>query len=302
MASTIRINVYQGNRVELVPALCMFCGRPISDGEYQPVSVQLGGALHRLALPICPADRIPEQPLEPDGRSDPVAGVNPQRYAPYRIGTFEFQNVDAKFVQELDRLRNLPHDQYDPQLAQSNARMQMLLQGPAAISEAHQPSDAREAEDEAAFQLEQAAGTGEVSRAETRASSRKLIFISVIAGAVAVLLVMCITVGIVGYSIFAEHRAKNDAAKKAEPPAPKEIAAKIKIIDRERRSVTVLDKFSKRTAYRIDEATEFFDREGRRLPGGIADPQLKLEEYCVILATPDRQALQWLKLTPPPSK
>jgi hypothetical protein len=305
MGSAIRINVYQGDRVELLPAMCMFCGRSLGEEQYQPVQMQLGGAIRPLALPICLMDKIPDQVLQPDGRSDPVAGVNSQRYQPYLVSTFGFQNVTPKFAQELDRLRNLPHDQYDPQVAQSNERIQAMLQGPstavtAEAEESRRQTEAQEAEDEAAFQLAQAAGTGDVTRAETRASSRKLVFISLIAGAVGVLLVSCITVGVVGIMMYENRQADVQAKKKAEVPPPKEIQARIKVIDRERGSIRLLDKNSKTTTYRIDKATEFFDRDGTRMPNGIADPKVAEEEYCVILPTQDRQALQWMKLTAPP--
>jgi hypothetical protein len=309
MGSAIRINVYQGDRVELLPAMCMFCGHSLGEEQYQPVQMQLGGAVRPLALPICLMDKIPDQVLQPDGGSDPVAGVNPQRYQPYLVGTFAFQNVTPKFAQELDRLRNLPHDQYDPQVAQSNERIQAMLQGPSTAAtveaeERRRQMETQEAEDEAAFQLEKAAGTGEVTRAETKASSRKLILISLIAGAVGLLLVMCITVGVIGTTMLAAKRAEDRRAfeeeVKKKENVPKEIQAKIKVIDRERGSITLLDKNSKRATYRIDNGTEFFDRDGNRMPQGITDPKVKEEEYCVILPTLDRQALQSVKLTAPP--
>jgi hypothetical protein len=303
MATNIRIQVYQGDRVELLPAMCMFCGHPLGEEQYQPVDVQIGQTVRKLAFPICLVDKLPEQLLAPDGRSEPVAGVNPQRYQPYLVATFAFQNVNAKFAQELERLRNLPHDQYDPQMAQSHEALQAVLQGkPTAdamdAEEHRRQTEAQEAEDEATFQLEKAAGTGDVSKAETKASSRKLIWICLIAGVLGLLLVMCIAVGISAYSFFSPKAKEQD--KTTELPPPKEMKAKIKLIDRDRGTISVLGIDSKRYPFKITDATEFFDREGNPLPQKLGDPKIHEEEYCVVLPTQDRSALQWLKLTAAP--
>ena len=304
MGTSIRVHVYQGDRIELLPAMCLFCGHPLGEEQFQHVDVQIGPSVRKLAFPICLVDKLPDQVLKPDGQSAPVAGVNPQRYLPYLEAAFTFQDGNIRFAQELQRLRNLPHDQYDPQMAQSNEVLLGLLKGtPTAegieAEEHRKQVEQQEAEDEEAFQLVQAARTGDVSAAESKASSRKLIWISLIAGAVGLLLVMCIAVGIGVYAFWKDKAAPDPDQKKA-LAAPKEIKAKIKAIDPDEKKIRFLLVTSKTETYRIDDQTEFFDREGQRLPQGLSSPQLKAEEYCVILPTENRQALQWLKLTPAP--
>jgi hypothetical protein len=308
MTTTIRIHVYQGDRVELLPAMCLFCGHPLGEEQFQHVDARIGQAAHRLALPICLVDKLPDPALTPDSGAAPVAGANPPRYQPYLTAAFTFAGANSRFAQELERLRNLPTDQYDAQMAQSNEILQSLLQGKptddAIQAEEHRrETEAQEAEDEATFGLAGAARTGDVSRAETRASSRKLLWISLIAGALGVLLVMCIGVSILAYTVFSRtpEPTPEELAKKKAIAAPKEMKAKIKLIDRERDSLTVLGADSKRYSLKVANTTDFFDREGNLLPLGINDPRVREEEFCTILQTADRLGLQWLKLTPPPN-
>ena len=74
MTTTIRLHVYQGDRLELVPPMCMFCGHPLGEEQFQHVDVQMGQAgVRKLALPICLMDKLPDQVLQPDGQGgEPV--------------------------------------------------------------------------------------------------------------------------------------------------------------------------------------------------------------------------------------
>ena len=211
--------------------------------------------------------------------------------------------MKPSFVQELDRLRNLPATQYDAQIIQINETLQGLLHG-VQTTDALEAAERRklreqdEVEDESTFHLEKAARTGEVSAEETKASIRKLIFLCVIAGALGVTLVACIAGGVIGYSFWQQKPAEVDQAKNKEPP-PKEMKAKIKTINLDEKRIKFLMFTSKTEVYHIEADKKFFERDGQALPG-LDAPQLKAEEYCVILPTENRQALQWLMLTPPP--
>jgi hypothetical protein len=160
----------------------------------------------------------------------------------------------------------------------------------------------RRAEDGSEFGLDNTIGTGDATAEVTATSNNKLLLIGIIAGAISILLVACITIGFIGYAMTSRKGdAKADDVAKNMPLEPAvEAKAKIKSIDRDARSMRFLMFNNTRRAYQVTDKTDFLDREGNPLPKGLEDAALREDEYCVILPTDDQTSLRWLKLTAPP--
>jgi len=160
----------------------------------------------------------------------------------------------------------------------------------------------RLAADNSEFGLDNAVGTGDAVAEVTSTSSNKLLLIGLIAGAISILLVACMTAAYLGYAMTKRKDDPNaaDMAKKQRLAPAEEVKAKIKEIDRDAKTIRFLLSTNKRMTYAVTDRTEFADREGNALPMGLQDAALREEEYCVILPTDDQTSLHWLKLTPPP--
>jgi hypothetical protein len=159
----------------------------------------------------------------------------------------------------------------------------------------------RLAEDGSAFGLDDALGTGDATKEVTTTSSNKLLLIGIIAGALAVVLVACITAGFIGVALSNRKADPGaDVAKHSQFVPAQELKAKIKVIDRDAMTIRFLMSNDTRKTYQVSDKTEFFDREENLLKAGLDDAALREEEYCILLPTDDQKSLRWLKLTPPP--
>jgi hypothetical protein len=157
----------------------------------------------------------------------------------------------------------------------------------------------QEAEDAAMFGTDDVKTTGAASVEVTRSSSRKLLWVALAVGAIAVVLVTCISVGVVAYVIMSAkpEPTPDDLAKKKDLIPPKEMKARIKNIDRTAGSIKFLVGDGRYQTLSVDSATEFLDEGGKRLPRGFDAPELREEDVVIILTTADRKGLQWVKLT-----
>ncbi len=119
----------------------------------------------------------------------------------------------------------------------------------------------QEAEDTAMFGMDDVKSTGEASVEVTRSNSRKLLWVALAVGAIAVGLVTCISVSVVAYVIMSAKPAATpeDLAKKKELVPPKEMKAKIKNIDRTASTIKFLVGDGKYQTLSVDNATEFLD-------------------------------------------
>jgi hypothetical protein len=159
----------------------------------------------------------------------------------------------------------------------------------------------RLAEDGSTFGLDDALGTGDATAEVTATSSNKLLLIGIIAGAIAILLVACITAGFIAVAMSKRAgEVGTDVAKNPQFVPAQELKAKIKKIDPESRTIHVILFNDARKKYSVTDRTEFFDREETLLKAGLDDAALREEEYCVLLPTDDQKSLRWLKLTPAP--
>ncbi len=323
MPTMICIHVFRGDQPELLPAMCMFCARPLTEDEYQQVVVKIGaGSARPIALPICAGDRLPGGVLYPDGHGQAnvntvamgvASGVlgaalahNLQRQQEGMRTTFTFKNIHDKFASELERLRNLTPAQYDQMMAQANQAFAHKIAAGTLQTEEDalrvREKEQQQVADAAVFGLQDAAGKGKVAGEVTRSSGNKFLIASLIVGAVSVLALLCISTSVIGYLLMNRSEWGDDAGKKKKLAVdpPKELRAKIKIVDKEQGTIQFLLPGSARATYRVADDTVFYDRAGNRLEQGIGTPALAIDEYCVILPTEDRKGLQWLKLTEPP--
>lgn len=157
----------------------------------------------------------------------------------------------------------------------------------------------QDAEDAAMFGMDDVKTTGEASVEVTRSNSRKLLWVALAVSAIAVVLVACIAVSVVAYVVLSKkpELTPEDIAKKKELIPPKEMKAKIKNIDRTAGSIKFLVGDGKYQTLRVDSATEFLNEAGNRLAGGFDSPELREEDFVLILPTADRNGLQSVKLT-----
>lgn len=315
MPTTIRIHVFNGDQTELLPTMCMFCGQRLSEDEFQRVAVQMADGLTRpVLLPICGRERKPGG-LYADGQlalntatmaADPVGGViahHLRRHQERAGTTVTIANVHDKFAAELERLRHLTPKDYDALMAEANrtfiARIAEGSEEKLLTDEELAEIEQREAEDVSTFGMEGAASKADLSVEFTRKNSSKMVMVWLAVGAIAVVLVMCIAGGLIGYSLMSQkpEPTPEEVAKKKQPPPLKEIKAKIKNIDRDQRTIRLLVGDGKYQTFRITPETEFRDYGGERLPQGLDAPELRVDELALILPTEDRQGLQYLKLT-----
>ncbi len=317
MPTTIRIHVFHGDQTELLPTMCMFCAQPLTEDEFQRVAVQLADELTRpVLLPIC--SRHPRSGgLHADGNPVPITVAKGMDIGP--VGaviahhvrlhqesagtTVTIPHVHDAFAAELERLRHLTPAEYDALMAEANKAFIAKIAGGSVekllTAEELAEFEQRAVEDVSAFGMEGAVRKADLSVEFSRRNSRKMMILWLIVGAIAVVLVTSIAVGVGAYLVFGQKPqvAKGEADQKKQPLPLKEIRAKIKNIDRDQRTIRLLVGDGKYQLFRITPETEFRDFGGQRLPQGLDAPELRVEEFALIMPTEDRQGLQYLKLT-----
>ena len=317
MPTTIQIHVFRGDQPELLPAMCMFCAKPLNEDEYQSVVMKVGDIARPVPLPICSRDRLPGGVLYPDGHGQmnvntvaagaafgvlgAVIAHNVQRHQQGNRATFTFRKVHDQFASELERIRNLSPAEYDRMMAKANQAFAAKIAGSEGAAEddrRRQEKEQQQVLDEATFGLQDAVGTGKVTDEVTRSSQTQFMMVALVVGVLSVLLLICISSAVIAYVIFTRKPDDTPVAVKPGIEKPKEQMAKVKVIDTDERTITFLMPKSAKLTLKYSDQTEFFDRQSNRLTQGIA--AVNLEDYCVILQTDDRKGLQWLKLTDPP--
>jgi hypothetical protein len=166
------------------------------------------------------------------------------------------------------------------------------------MAEEHPEGGQQEADDAAMFGMDDVKTTGAASVEVTRSNSRKLLWVALAVGVIAVVLVTCISVSVVAYVLMSAkpQLTPEEIAKKQELIPPKEMKARIKIIDRTAGSIKFIVGDGKFQTLSVENATEFLDSGGKPLPRGFDAPELHEDVWVVILTTADRKGLQWVKV------
>ena len=293
--ATIKIVVFQGDQPELLPGMCMFCARQLTEDQYQSVVLRAGtGVARPVSLPICSHDRIDgvvQADADAQGAVVTAAafaafGVlgaaiahNVQQEQQRHQAFFTFHDVHERFADELHRLRHLTPKEYDHMMAKANQAFAAKIAASADVQEAERKRQAREAqqaEDEATFGLAGAAGKGKVTEEVVRSSSTKFLIAFLVVGVISVLLLICISASLIGYVMSTRKPApaEDDVVVNKPADAPKELRARIKVVDAEQQTIKFLlpgpggAGISK--IYSFKDSTIFYDKKGDRLPGAEA--------------------------------
>ena len=135
MATNVAIHVFHGG-IEPVPSMCMFCGEPLEEENFEKFMVQIGHSQPRtLELPICSRDRSLATALLPDGRNhtlDMIANAVPMGLLTVTAKLAQFatpsgghqdsvniQGVRRRFVAER-AFAHLSPKEYDKLMAKAN--------------------------------------------------------------------------------------------------------------------------------------------------------------------------------------
>lgn len=302
MATTVRIHVFRGGCVELLPPMCMFCGAALPEAQFQFFTVQVGqGTTRKIALPVCGNDRLAAHSVTGDANLQADPGRNLSRYQQYIEAVFAIGDIHSAFMKALGEIRAQPEAQYDAALTKVKQLHTAILAGHpaadvAAEEERRKQKELDEVVDSAMFGIEGAATTGEVSVEVARSNRNKFLIVGCVVAVLTVLLVTCIAGGLIGYSLISHTPTPDEVAKKKPLDPPKQMNARIKEIDVGRNALKLLVGAGKYQTFTVTPQTEYLDAAGEPLPGGFAALQKHKDADVTILPTDDREGLRWLKL------